>query len=165
MRWLCIILSTLLLSIFAAQADSRTFTQDELVELYGQAYEKLGGFGSLREEVNTAQHSNFRWKWEVHYINALQTGCSVVLKKCHEATSKGYSYEVYYFVDYDMDGKLDRIWRDYIIVDRTNAVLMHNPPPELHEAITKWKHSIPLEEGQKMYEAELEFWMDKLNDH
>lgn len=163
MKKFCIIVGILLLSLLFA-GSAQGFTQKEVVSIYEAAHEELGNkYGSLRHDVNTSLHDEFRWKWDVHYINVLQTGYSVVLMKCQEHSSKGYSYEAYYFVDYDTDGKLEYAYRKYVIVDRENLVVAINPPPELHEAIKKWKFDISPEKGQAMYEAELQLWKERLN--
>jgi len=165
MKKFCIILSILLASLlFAGNVDGRTFTQEEVLSIYAAAYTAMDKkYGSLQCNVNTAKHDNFRWTWDAHYIVVEEITRRVVLKRCHEHSSRGgYSYEIYYFSDYDNDGKLDRVSREYIIVDSNNLHVIYHPPEELQDAIAKWAHNI--KNAQALYEAELEFWYNELKE-
>ena len=165
MKRFLMIVSVLVLSLFfAGGLQGKTFTQEDVLDIYAAVGKKLGKEGSLSHEINTTKHNHFKWTWEIHYIILSKKGCGVSVAYYRGQSSGGHTVVVYQFIDGDFDGVLEsarrRQYTTFEDEDGHNIFVLPNYPQELLDKINEW--ALNISDAQERYEAELELWENRL---
>lgn len=112
------------------------------------------------------------WRWEAHRVKIDVKGTIYIefsVRYYQDFSSAGScGFEEWILLDYNMDGTVDEIRRDWkIVMEDTKGIKGYNTiiDPYYPEGFVNEKWYYPSEKEIKdKYEAELEFWLDFVKD-
>jgi len=123
------------------------------------------GFRTLFSEENLTGHDHFKYRWDVHYvcyeynINMKNKGIITFTIKEYQSfiSPDSRGYVLWRLSDFDRNGVVDSYSRDYFIVGPDNIHILPQYPDGF---INSDFHKPSLEESQKRFDREIEYWMD-----
>jgi len=126
----------------------------------------------LRSKENTSKHNYFDWKWTLHVLKVFSyptytysTSELEIISRDYQdfATIRSRGFEEWGLTDINVDGKVDFVYREYMIVicddDEEDCANNHIIMPYYPKGfINKNWYSPSKEESQKRYDKEVDYW-------